>query len=91
MKHLSALFIMFIILLLTTNTQAQLKIKQGDELFVKEPTENLRLSPSGSIICQLPQGTRLIAIEEQGNWVAVCPFPGCGILIFHVVTFDEEK
>jgi len=71
MKRLSALFIIFIILLLTTNTQAQLKIKQGDELFVKEPTENLRLSPSGSVICQLPQGTKLIAIEEQGNWIAV--------------------
>lgn len=71
MKRFSALLIMFIIFLLITNTRAQLKIKQGDELFVKESTENLRLSPSGSIICQLPQGTKLIAIEDQGNWVAV--------------------
>jgi hypothetical protein len=71
MKRLSALFSIFIILLLTVNTQAQLTVKQGDELYVKEPTENLRLSPSGSVICQLPQGTKLIAIEEDGNWVAV--------------------
>lgn len=71
MKRLSGLFFILITLLLVVNTQAQLKIKQGDELFVKEPTENLRLSPGGSIICQLPQGTKLIAIEEQGNWVAV--------------------
>lgn len=71
MKRLNSLFIMLSILFFAINVHAQLKIKQGDELFVKEPTENLRLSPSGSIICQLPQGTRVIAIEEQGNWVAV--------------------
>ena len=71
MKRLNVLFIMLIILFFAISAQAQLKIKQGDELFVNEPTENLRLSPGGSIICKLPQGTRLIAIEEQGNWVAV--------------------
>ncbi len=71
MKRLTNLFLILIILVFVNNVNAQLKIKQGDELFVKEPTENLRLSPNGSIICQLPQGTKLIAIEEQGNWVAV--------------------
>jgi hypothetical protein len=58
-------------LIFVTNAFAQLKFKQGDELYVTEATENLRLSPSGTVICQLPQGTRLITIEEQGNWVAV--------------------
>lgn len=71
MKRVTALLSILVVLLLTVNAQAQLKIKQGDELFVKEATENLRLSPSGSVICQLPQGTKLIAIEEDGNWVAV--------------------
>ena len=71
MRRLSSLFFMFVILFFTLNAQAQLKIQQGDELYVKEQTENLRLSPGGSIVCQLPQGTKLIAIEEQGNWVAV--------------------
>ena len=56
---------------ISVTSHAQLKIKQGDELFVKEDSENLRLSPNGSVICVLPQGTKLIAIEEQGNWVAV--------------------
>jgi hypothetical protein len=106
MKRLSALFVMFIILFLTTNSQAQLKLKQGDELFVKEPTENLRLSPSGSIICQLPQGTRLIAIEEQGNWVAVhlvgyiwknsltqsrFDIPGFTMRALHILVATEEE
>jgi len=71
MKHLTGLFFIIITLSHVVNTQAQFEIKQGDELYVKQPTENLRFSPNGSIICQLPQGTRLIAIEEQGNWVAV--------------------
>ncbi len=71
MKGLRGSIFIVTILLATANTQAQLKVKQGDELYVKESTENLRLSPGGSVICQLPQGTRLIAIEEDGNWVAV--------------------
>jgi hypothetical protein len=71
MKSLSGLIFIITILLITVNTQAQLTLKQGDEIFVKEPTENLRLSPGGSVICQLPQGTRVITIEDQGSWVAV--------------------
>jgi len=71
MKYFAAIITVLIALLLITDANAQSKIKQGDELFVKEKVENLRLSPGGSIICKLPQGTRLIAIEEQGNWVAV--------------------
>jgi len=71
MKRFSGLIFIITMLLITVNTQAQLKLKQGDEIFVKESTENLRLSPGGSVICQLPQGTRLIAIEEDANWVAV--------------------
>jgi len=71
MKWFQRILFIMIVLSFVMNAQAQLKIKQGDELFVKEKTENLRLSPSGSIICALPQGSKLIAIEEQGNWVAV--------------------
>ncbi len=71
MKGLSGFIFIVTILLAVVNTQAQLQIKEGDELYVKESTENLRLSPGGSVICQLPQGTRLIAIQEDGSWVAV--------------------
>lgn len=106
MKRLSALFIIVIIFLLTTNSQAQLTIKQGDELFVKESTENLRLSPGGSVICQLPQGTKLIAIEEDGNWVAVhlvgyiwkksltpsrFDIPGFTMRALHIMVTTEEE
>ena len=71
MKRLSSLLTFLILLLTIVNVQAQLKIKKGDELFVKPEFENLRLSPKGSVICKLPQGTKIYAIEEQGNWVAV--------------------
>ncbi|HDP98774.1 MAG TPA: hypothetical protein ENN22_06275 [bacterium] len=66
-------FIIMLLLIITAPfvLLAQLKIKQGDELFVKPEFENLRLSPNGSIICQLPQGAKIIALGEQGNWVAV--------------------
>ena len=71
MKRLISLLFLSITLFFVVHSYAQLKIKQGDELFVKEATENLRFSPAGSIICKLPRGTKVIAIEEQGNWVAV--------------------
>ncbi len=61
----------FLCILLSGSVFAQLKIQQGDELYVKPKFENLRLSPKGSIICKLPQGTKVIALGEQGNWVAV--------------------
>jgi hypothetical protein len=94
------------ILSLTTSGNAQLKIKEGDELYVKANVENLRLSPAGSVICQLPQGTRLIAIEEQGNWVAVhlvgyiwksslstsrFEIPGFTMRALHILVKTEEE
>ncbi len=50
---------------------SQVQYKQGDNVYIKEEFENIRLSPNGSIISQLPQGTKLTVIGEQGNWVAV--------------------
>lgn len=106
MKGLGVLFFVLTFLFSFDHVEAQLKIKQGDELFVKEPTENLRLSPSGSIICQLPQGTKLIAIEEQGNWVAVhlvgyiwknsltasrFDIPGFTMRALHILVATEEE
>lgn len=94
------------ILSLTTSGSAQLKIKEGDELYVKASAENLRLSPAGTVICQLPQGTRLIAIEEQGNWVAVhlvgyiwksslstsrFEIPGFTMRALHILVKTEEE
>ena len=63
----------FVICLLLSSTIgfAQDTLKQGDEVYVKEDFENIRLSPNGTIVSQLPQGTRLTVIGEQGNWVAV--------------------
>ncbi|NOZ61479.1 MAG: hypothetical protein GXO74_07335 [Calditrichaeota bacterium] len=60
-----------LLVLSSANIFAQLKIQQGDELYVKPNFENLRLSPNGSVICRLSQGTKVIALGEQGNWVAV--------------------
>ena len=106
MKRLASLFLILIILSFLTNVKAQVTLKQGDEVFVKEPTENLRLSPGGSIICQLPQGTKLIAIEEQGNWVAVhlvgyiwknsltqsrFDIPGFTMRALHILVATEEE
>jgi len=106
MRRLCSLFFTIVILFVSVNANAQLKIKQGDELFVKEQTENLRLSPSGSVICQLPQGTKLIAIEEDGNWVAVhlvgyiwkksltqsrFDIPGFTMRALHIMVATEEE
>ena len=61
-----------ITLLIITNTIfAQDELKQGDVLYVKEASENLRLSPNGSVITKLPQATKVTVLGQQGNWVAV--------------------
>lgn len=62
--------IVLFLLLSVSTAFAQVGLKQGDVVYVKE-MENLRLSPNGSVLTQLPQGTRLSVIGEQGNWVAV--------------------
>ena len=71
MRKVFLAMLIFILILGSGNIFAQLKIQQGDELYVKPDFENLRLSPNGSVVCRLPQGTRVIALAEQGNWVAV--------------------
>jgi len=106
MKQLIRLIASLIVISFAINAEAQLKIKQGDELFVKVASENLRLSPSGSIICKLPQGTKVIAIEEQGNWVAVhlvgyiwknslavsrFDIPGFTIRALHILVATQEE
>lgn len=63
--------VLVLALIMINASIAQLKINQGEELYIKPNFENLRLSPNGSIICRLPQGTKVIALGEQGNWVAV--------------------
>lgn len=71
MKRIGITLLLCALVLLPAASHAQLKIKQGDELYVKADTENLRLSPNGTVVCKLPQGTKLIGIEENGGWVAV--------------------
>ncbi|MBN2012726.1 peptidylprolyl isomerase [candidate division KSB1 bacterium] len=60
-----------LLLISTYMAAAQDTLKQGDEVFIKEEFENIRLSPNGTIVTQLPQGTRLTVLGEQNNWVAV--------------------
>ncbi len=71
MKRFSTMLAISFLLLAIGNSFAQLEIKQGDELYIKQESENLRLSPNGTVICKLPQGTKVIGLAEQGNWVAV--------------------
>ena len=71
MRHFGIMLVLFALILLPAASNAQLKINQGDELYIKADTENLRLSPNGSIVCKLPQGAKVIAIQEEGGWVAV--------------------
>ena len=62
----------FIFLLISSNISiAQETLKQGDIVYVNPATENLRASPNGSVVTQIPQGTKLTVLGEQGNWVAV--------------------
>lgn len=106
MKRVVLLLIGLMLIMLTQSAQSQLKIKEGDELFIKEASENLRLSPSGSIICQLPQGTKVYAIGEEGNWVAVhivgyiwkksltdsrFNIPGYTVRALHILVKTEEE
>ena len=105
MKRLS-LLTTIALLFVTANIYGQLKIKQGDELYIKPNSENLRLSPSGSVVCQLPQGTKVIALAEQGNWVAVqvvgyiwkkslsesrYNIEGFAIRVLHILVNSEEE
>ena len=71
MKRSTILLSLLALCLFVSSASAQLKVKQGDELFIKAKSENLRLSPGGSVICKLPQGAKVIGIQEEGNWVAV--------------------
>ncbi len=71
MKRLMVIVLMGLIFTQVFVLHAQLKINRGDELYIKPEAENFRLSPNGSVVCQLPQGTKVIAIQDQGNWVAV--------------------
>lgn len=106
MRRLIGVFCLGMLLVLTINGYGQLQIKEGDELYVKETMENLRLSPAGSVICQLPQGTKVIAIQDQGNWVAVhlvgyiwkksltnsrFDIPGFTMRALHILVSTEEE
>ncbi|MBN1155104.1 peptidylprolyl isomerase [candidate division KSB1 bacterium] len=73
MKNVLVALITLLIIISLSNTSAypQTELNQGDEVYVKVNTENFRLSPNGSIITQLPQGTKLTVLGEQNNWVAV--------------------
>ena len=50
--------------------ESPLKRYKGNPI-IKPKSENLRLSPNGSVICKIPQGTKVYAIKEEGNWVAI--------------------
>ncbi|MFZ5518687.1 MAG: peptidylprolyl isomerase [Candidatus Zhuqueibacterota bacterium] len=71
MKHIGIRLAFFALMMLPVVSLAQLKLQQGDELYIKAESENLRLSPNGTVICKLPQGSKVIAIEEESGWVAV--------------------
>lgn len=106
MRRLIGVLCLGMLLVFTINSYGQLQIKEGDELYVKETAENLRLSPAGSVICQLPQGTKVIAIQDQGNWVAVhlvgyiwkksltdsrFDIPGFTMRALHILVSTEEE
>lgn len=69
MKFVPAVLMM--ILLNVTVLVAQDELKQGDVMYIKEASENFRLSPNGSVITQLPQATKVTVLGQQGSWVAV--------------------
>ncbi len=64
-------FIFFIIILQASLMFAQESYKQGDIVYIKVQSENLRLSPQGTVITQLTQATKATVLGEEGNWVAV--------------------
>lgn len=63
--------IVIYLLLMTNIIFAQEKLKKGDVLYVKEISENLRVSPNGTIITKLPQATKVVVLGQKGKWVAV--------------------
>jgi len=63
--------VLFTTLGVFSSVVAQEELKQGDVVFIKEASENLRLSPNGTLITQLPQATKATVLGQQGNWVAV--------------------
>jgi hypothetical protein len=61
-----------LLLILSGLAIAQNEPKQGDELYVKTPLENLRVSPNGTLITQLPQATKVTVLEgREGKWIQV--------------------
>lgn len=62
--------LIFIVLLMSSCVSAQ-TYKQGDEVFINKLSENILLSPSGSVLAQLQQGTKLTVLAEDKGWVAV--------------------
>jgi len=68
MRYLTGVFILLIIVSISF---AQVEFKQGDVVYIKTATENLRLSPNGTMLTTLPQATKLTVIGQQGSWVAV--------------------
>lgn len=106
MKRFYSILIVMLLLVSFSSAFSQLQIKQGDELFIKPSSENLRLSPNGSILCTVPQGTKVIALGEQGNWVAVqivgyiwknslsdsrFNIKGYTLRALHILTHSEEE
>ncbi|MEE4310485.1 MAG: peptidylprolyl isomerase [candidate division KSB1 bacterium] len=64
--------ILFVLLLLqVSGLNAQDTFNQGDIVYVKEIEENLRLTPNGTVITQLPQASKVMVLGVEGNWVAV--------------------
>ena len=63
--------ILITLLLLSCSLLAQDELKQGDVLYVKELSENLRVSPNGTVVTKLPQATKVTVLGQKGNWVAV--------------------
>lgn len=61
----------FILLFIVNMSFAQGEYKQGAVVYIKGASENLRLSPNGTMLTTLPQGTKLTVIGQQGSWVAV--------------------
>lgn len=71
-RFFSTFIILNIILSIIAATAfAQDALEQGDEVYIKVKSENFRLSPNGSLITTLPQGTKLTVLGENENWVAV--------------------
>ncbi|MBD3288029.1 hypothetical protein GF337_04430, partial [candidate division KSB1 bacterium] len=64
-------YLLIALFIIANVLNAQTEFKQGDIAYIKVPAENMRLSPNGTVITSIPQGTKLTALGQQGNWVAV--------------------